>query len=200
LGGFFTTDDFSGVHYLITMFDSVALAIIGIAGALLAGVVGHVLGQRAERQKQSLAIKAEMLKPIEEYLKGAEKMVGILGDTMASVALNVPIPINYSFDERRKASNFMAEKTNEVFGIVASDSLQTGRTKRLTQELSAALKGLDTLIKFQLLPRESELVDRSNKGTLTQDFLLECGTVKLQGDALLQKSYSLIAQIRTTLS
>jgi len=182
------------------MFDTLVLAILGIAGTLLGGVIGHVLGQRAERQKQSLAIKSDMLKPIEEYLKGAEKMVGILGDTMASVTLNVPVPVNYSFDERRKASNFMAEKTNEVFGIVASESLKTGKTKRLAQELSAALTALDSLIKFQLLPRESELVDRSNKQTLTEKFLLECGGVKLQGYALLQKSYSLIAQIRTALS
>ena len=182
------------------MNDSIVIAIIGIAGALLSGVVGHMLGQRAERRKQSLAIKAEMLKPIEEYLKGAEKMVGILGDTMTSVTLNVPTPINYSFDERRKASNFMAEKTNEVFGIVASDSLQTGRTKRLAQELATTLKGLDTIIKFQLLPREIELVDRSNKRSLTQDFMMECGTIKLQADALLQKSYSLIAQIRSSSS
>ena len=94
----------------------------------------------------------------------------------------------------------MAEKTNEVLGIVASDSLKTGKTKQLAQELSAALKALDSLIKFQLLPRESELVDRSNKRTLDQNFLLECGTVKLQGDALLQKSYALIAQIRTALN
>ncbi len=182
------------------MNESIIIAILGISGALLSGVVGHILGQRAERRKQSLAIKAEMLKPIEEYLKGAEKMVGILGDTMSSVALNLPAPVNYNFDERRRASNFMAEKTNEVFGIVASDGLQTGRTKRLAKELANTLKGLDTLIKFQLLPRESELVERSNKRTLTQDFMLECGTIKLQADALLQKSYSLIAQIRNSLS
>jgi len=182
------------------MFSTVALAIMAIAGTLLGAVIGHVLGQRAERQKQSLAIRSEMLRPIEEYLKGAEKMVGILGDTMASVTLNVPVPVNYSFDERRKASNFMAEKTNEVLGIVASDSLKTGKTKQLAQELSAALKALDSLIKFQLMTRESELVDRSNKRTLDQNFLLECGTVKLQGDALLQKSYALIAQIRTALN
>ena len=182
------------------MFDSIILAIIGIAGTVLAGVIGHVLGQRSERRKQSLAIKAEMLKPIEEYLKGAEKMVGIFSDTMSSIALNLPTPVNYSFDERRKASNFMAEKTNEVFGIVASAGLQTGQTKRLAKELATTLKELDTLIKFQLLPQESELVDRSNKRILKEDFMIACGAIKLQADALLQRSYSLIAQIRNSLS
>ncbi|GEM_PF-3343823 len=182
------------------MFDSIVLAIIGIAGALLAGVVGHVLGQRSERRKQSLAIKAEMLKPIEEYLKGAEKVVGILSDTMSSISLNLPAPVNYSFDDRRKASNFMAEKTNEVFGIVASDSLQTGRTKRLARELATTLKELDSFIKFQILPRESEVVDRANKSTLTQDFMLECGEIKKLADKLLRKSYSIIAQIRNSLN
>lgn len=182
------------------MFEPILLAVIGIAGTLLAGVVGHVLGQRSERRKQSLSIKAEMLKPIEEYLKGAEKMVGILADTMSSINLNLPSPVNYSFDERKKASNFMAEKTNEVFGIIASDGLQTGQIKKLARELATTLKAIDKLIKFQILPRESEVVERANRRILTQEFMLECGAIKLEADDLLQKSYSLIAQIRNSLN
>jgi hypothetical protein len=55
------------------MSESVTLALLGIAGALLSGIIGHILGQRAERQKQSLLIRAEMLKPIDEWLKGQRK-------------------------------------------------------------------------------------------------------------------------------
>ena len=185
---------------MTNMFESVTPVIIGIAGTLLAVIVGHVLGQLSERRKQSLAIKAEMLKPIEEYIKEAEKMVGFLADTMSSISLNLPAPVTYRFDERKKTLNFMAEKTNEVFGIVASEGLQTGKTKKLSRELGATLNEIDKLTKYQILPRESDVVDRANRRALTQEFMLECGAIKVQADDLLQKSYSLIAQIRNSLN
>jgi hypothetical protein len=180
--------------------ESLTIAILGIAAALLSGVISFVLGQRAERHKQSLIIRAEMLKPIDEWLKGVERMVGILSDTLASVALNSPLPVSYNLDERRKASNFMAEKTNEIFGIIASESLQIRETKRLSKELGDVIRSLDSLIKFELLPRESNVVDRSNNGTLTNEYMLEVVRLKVQLDALLQKAYSLAAQIKTSLT
>jgi hypothetical protein len=180
--------------------DSVIIAILGLAGTLLGGVIGHVLGQRAERRKQSLMIKAEMVKPIEEWLRGAEKIIGILSDTIASILNNLPLPINYNMDERRSAYNFMAEKTNEVFGIIASHELQIGRTRKVALELNAVITSLDNLIKLQILPRESEIVERANKGTLTQEFILESGQIKVQADAILQNAYSLISRIRTALT
>jgi len=51
-----------------------------------------------------------------------------------------------------------------------------------------------------LLPRESDIVDRSNNGTLTIDIMLDAGRIKLQIDALLQGAHSLVAQIKTALT
>lgn len=182
------------------MSESLLITILGIAGTLLSVIVSFGLGQRAEKSKQSLLIRAEMLKPIDEWLKGAEKMVGIFSDTMASLALNMPLPVNYDFNERRNASNFMAEKTNQVLGVVASNILQTNKTKRLAKELSETIKQIDTLIKFELLPRESDLINRSNNRTLTKGNMLEAGSLKQQLDSLLQKAHLLIAQIKTSLT
>jgi len=141
------------------------IAILGVSGTLLSGIISFVLGQRAERQKQSLVIRSEMLIPIEEWLKGAEKMVGILGDTASAIALNLPTPVNYNLDERRKASTFMSENTNAVLGILDSKSRQTRSTKRLTNELEMVISRLDQAIKFQLLPMESEIISRANSNS-----------------------------------
>jgi hypothetical protein len=181
------------------MSETLLIAILGIVSTLLSIVISFALGQRAEKSKQSLLIRAEMLKPIDEWLKGAEKMVGIFSDTVATIALNMPLPVNYNFNERRNASNFMAEKTNQVLGIVASNTLQTGKTKRLARELGEIIQQIDKLIKFELLPRENDLIERSNNSTLTKGNMLEAGSLKLQLDSLLQKSHSLIAQIKTSL-
>lgn len=62
-------------------------------------------------------------------------MVGIFSDTMATLTLNMPLPVNYNFNERRIASNFMAETTNQVLGLIASNVLQTRKTRHLAREL-----------------------------------------------------------------
>jgi len=182
------------------MSETILTTILGIIGLLLSGTISFVLGQRAERKKQSLITRSEMLTPIDEWLKGTEKMVGILSDTMSSITLNAPLPVHYGFDERRKASNFMSEKTNEVMGIIASGSLKTRKTRRLAKDLSQVISTLDKLLKYELLPRESEIIGRLNAGVLTENYLLETGQIKLQIDSLLQKAYSLLSQIKTSLT
>jgi len=179
------------------MSETLLITILTIAGALLGSVISFPLGQRAERQQQSLLIRTGMLKPIYEWMKGAEKIVGIFSDTASTIAQNLPMPISYDFSERKKAINFMAEKTNEVLGIIDSKSLYTKKTKRLASEFGNVITQIDQLIKMELLPRESELVGRSNNGTLTETYMLEALHLKAHIDSLLQKAYSIEAQIKT---
>ncbi len=180
--------------------EPITIAILSIFGMVFAGFISFILGRQAERRKQSLMIRAEMLKPVDEWLKGAEKMVGILSDTLVSVAHNSPLPISYNLDDRRKASNFMAEKTNEIFGIFKSKSLQIRETKRLSNELGEAILSIDGLIKFQLLPMESNIVDLSSKRKLTNEHMLNAAKLKVELDSLLQLAYSLVAQIKASLT
>ena len=66
--------------------------------------------------------------------------------------------------------------------------------------MSEVITTLDRLIKFELLPKESEIVSRSNDGILTNGHLLEAGNLKLHIDSLLQRAYSLESQIKTALT
>lgn len=174
------------------------ITFLGILGTFLSGIIFFVLGQRAERKKQSLIVRSEMLSPIEEWLKGAEKMVGILGDTVSSIALNLQYPVNYNLDERRKASTFMSENTNKVIGILDSKGLQTRNTKKLSTELEKSIKSLDQAIKFHLLPLENEIVSRANSNTLNEEFMLQALQLKSAIDLDLQKSYKLISKLKTS--
>jgi hypothetical protein len=179
--------------------ETLVITVLGITTTFLSSVFFFILGQGAERKKQSLLIRVEMLEPINEWLKGAEKKVSILGDTMSAIALSAPLPDNYSFDERRKASNFMSEKTNEVLGIIASDSLNTRKTKHLAKNLNRVINDLDETLKFKLLPRESMIIELSNAGRLTEKYMLETAQLKMDFDSFLQEAYSLIAKIKTSL-
>lgn len=181
------------------MTTEMILAILGLVVSLITGIIGHFLGQRSERRKQSLAIKAEMIKPLEQYLKGVEKIVGIFSDTMVSVTVGSSEPINYGFDERKTVSNFLSEMTNEVMGIIASDALHTKGTRNIAESLFLTIKEIDSKIKFEILPLENEVLVKANNNTLDEVFLRFCAEKKLQMDLLLQKSYSLIAQIRNSL-
>jgi len=80
------------------MSETLLIAIIGIASTLLSGIISFTLGQRAERQKQSLLVRAKILKPIDEWLKGGEKMVSIFSYTISSVAQKLPLLIGCDFN------------------------------------------------------------------------------------------------------
>src|SRR6266542_3328247 len=114
--------------------------IFNIVASIFTALLGFLLGQYAERRKQSLAVRSEMLKPIEDWLSGAEKFNGILGDTLSSVVNNMPLPTIYSLEERRKTSQFMIEKSNIAFGILQSNSLRTWQTRKLSNEWAETIQ------------------------------------------------------------
>lgn len=182
------------------MSDAIWITIFGAATSLLGIVIGQWLGRRAERHKQSLAIRVEMLKPVEEWLGGAERMIGILNDTMVSVLLGNQTPLLYNMDERRKAYQMMNEKTNIALGILRSTSLQTHSTKKLAEQLSTTIHVLDLTIKTRLLPSENEILDRAHTQTLTPEFMNKLTEEKLKLDRSVQTAYSLIAEIKTRLT
>ena len=129
------------------MSETLIVALIGAICSLISIVISFLLGRRAERQKQSITIKAELLKPIDDWLKGVEKLTGMFADTVVAISENLQSPVNYAFPERKLAMNFMSEKTNEVLGIISSKSLQTRRSKGFSQELSIVIEDIDQIIK-----------------------------------------------------
>ncbi len=177
--------------------SDLAAALLGFAGTLLAVIVSYALGQRAERKKQSLFIRSEMLRPIEEWLKGAEKLVRILGERVNAVVLDPAASSGGDAEERRAAANFMSENTNIVIGILDSKSLQTTRTRKLAAELEISILTIEQAVKYQLLPIESEIVGKSG---LSQETLRQVGELKLKMENELQNAYKLIANIKTSLA
>ena len=173
--------------------------IFGLVASAFTALLGFLLGQYAERRKQSLAVQSDMLKPIEEWLSGAEKFNGILGDTFVSVMNGMSAPSVYNLEERRKISQFMIEKSNIMFGVLESKSLKTWQTRKLTEELSKTLSLTDRIIKTRLLPMDNEILERSKAGRITQDFMEKTAQVKFELDALIQKAYSLISKIKISL-
>jgi len=175
------------------------IEIFSVLASIFTALLGFLWGQYAERRKQSLAVRSEMLKPIEEWLIGAEKFNGILGDTLSSVVNNMPLPTIYSLEERRKTAQFMIEKSNLAFGVLQSNSLRTWQTRKLSEELTETIRLIDGVIKTQLLPMENEILERSRAGMLTPEFMTQTLQVKLSPDGLVQKAHSLISKIKTSL-
>ncbi len=175
------------------------IELFSILASIFTAILGFLFGQYAERRKQSLAVRSEMLKPIEEWLTGAEKFNGILGDTLSSVLNGMQLPAIYSLEERRKTSQFMIEKSNLAFGVLQSNSLKTWQTRKSAKELTETIKLIDGIIKTRLLPMENEILERSRTGMLTPDFMTQIGQVKLGLDGFVQKAHSLISKIKTSL-
>jgi hypothetical protein len=182
------------------MTEVVLIAIMGLIGALLTHTIVFVLGQRSERKKQSLLVRSQMLNPIEDWLAGAEKLIGILSDTLVSVQSGSPLPMSYDFEERRKANQYMSENTNRVIGIIESKQLRTRGTKRLADQLAEVIRAIDSLVKYRLLPQESEILDRAQSGSLPESFLSQVMTTKLTFDNRVQEAHSLLSKIRAALA
>ena len=91
------------------MSETLLISILGVASTLLSGLLSFVLGQRFERQRQTLTIRSEMLKPIEEWLHGAERMIGILGDTLSSVTLEPVMNIGLEMVDSRHETNWISK-------------------------------------------------------------------------------------------
>lgn len=180
--------------------NELLIALLSVAGTILAGVISFVLGQRSERRRQTLLIRASMLDPIREWLGGVEKFIGILGDTLNSVTLNSPVPLTYDFEERRKSAQFMSEKTNEILGILDADSFTTSSTKAQASRLAEVIRELDRQVKYRLLPLDNQIIQRAAAHTLTQDFIMECLAFKVSLDTKVQEAHALISKIKTRLT
>jgi hypothetical protein len=179
--------------------DETLRIILELAGALLISAVGFVLGQRAERQRQSLTIKASMLDPIGAWIGGVERFVGIIGDTLTSMSAGSETPLMYSMEERRVSAQLMAERTNEVLGILASRALVTSKTRADANALAELIRKLDGRVKYDLLPTNGEILDRAGNQGLGPQFVARVAALKLGIDTDLQEAHRLIARIKANL-
>lgn len=182
------------------MSDTTLIAILSSIGALLTLTIVFVLGQRSERKKQSLLVRSKMLEPIDQWLDGAEKLSGIFSDTLVSVNFGSRLPISYDFDQRRDASQYMAENTNRLIGIINSKRLKTCGTKRLAVQLEQVIRAIDSLVKYRMLPQESEILEKAQAGPLSESFVAELMITKTRFDKSVQDAHSLLAKMRTALT
>ncbi len=141
-----------------------------------------------------------MLDTIKEYLQGAERFVGILSDTLASISTGSPGPVLYSLEERRVSARTMSERSNQILGILASKGLNTRKTKRDANSLAALVRAVDSELKDELLPLDLEIQDRALTGRLDPAFVARVAQFKLEMDRRLQDAHRLIARIKTHLA
>jgi len=144
-------------------------------------------------------IRNELLKPLEEWLDGAEKIIQMVADTMTTISQNSPLPLSYSMEERRKAGQFISEKTNRMFGILQSNSLRTFGTAKHVAKLTNRINSLDQMKKYQLLPLDNNILDAAADGKLTQETIVTTLALYQQLQTQMQEAHSLLAKIKTSL-
>lgn len=176
---------------------SINNVIVSIVLIFISGFISYKYGLRTEQKKQSLKIRGESLDVITEWLKNVEKMVGFMGDTVSSIVYGFPVPVNYNFDERKETSNYLAENSNEVFGILQSKTLQTKQTKKLAEDLNKEIIAIDNIVKKQIMPLENHLLEQANKRGLRQEEIEAVAKAKMEIDMLLKNSYAIISKIKT---
>jgi hypothetical protein len=183
------------------MTENALLTLLSIVMPILTGMVGYFYGKQYERKRQELILRAETLKPLEEWLRGVERMVGIVGDTFTSIAvMNSPSPVFYDLNERQEIAKFLSEKSNQVFGILNSKSIQTTKTKKDSIELRDLIFEIDQKIKNELLPLDYQMTCTPIDGIMPLDLQKRVAGLKQEFDKSLQSGHSLITSIRLNLN
>jgi hypothetical protein len=164
---------------------------------LLASVICFYLGQIFERRKQTMIIKSNLLIPIEDWLNGAERMNGMLSDTVSAISAGLPIPVIYNFEERRTIQQKMSEGTNNVLGILVSKGLYTINNKKQINTLTENIGQISQILQRELLPLEDEVSALGNSGIINEEIRKRIESVNGRLNLLLFASHSLIAKIKT---
>ncbi len=173
--------------------QQVWVAILATAVSLFSFIAGKIYEQR----HQSLAIKAKMLIPIEEWIEGIEKIVLVLADTVAVSTTGNLLLLTYGIDDRQQIARLITEKTNRVLGIIKSNSLRTWQTRNLLEQLSSRILALDSQIKYVLLPLDLQIFNSIPEGSVTKESIIDALALKDHLDTQIQEVHSLIAKIKT---
>jgi hypothetical protein len=169
--------------------------VYAIAGALAGGVVTSFW----ERRNQSLQIRAKMIEPVEEWVDHVNRVIQIVGDDLVTLSQGLPLPANYSFEERHAVSRKLAEDTSKVLAILESRVLQTLGTRKLASQLGQVVEQLNTFIQGALLPADLTLIE---KGAARQDLAYDMGVVltyTTTAKQLIQQAHILISKLKTRL-
>ena len=167
---------------------------------ILTLLAGFIFGQLAEKRKQALSVRSEMLRPIEEWLAGVEQLNGMVGDTLTTLLSSSPTPIMYNLEERLKINKSMIEQSNRVFGILESNALRTWSTRKLVHQLRGIMHQLESEIRDNLAHVGTEMFERVRTQNFTEEFGIEIFQRASRLNSRVREAYSLISKIKTSLT
>ena len=74
-----------------------------LLGLVIPAVLGFYLGGKRERRKNEIAVRREILKPVEDWLQDIMRLVSIIGDELSALTQGLP-PLRYTIKDRTEIS------------------------------------------------------------------------------------------------
>lgn len=138
----------------------------------IVGILTFLAGRVFERQKLAQANRLELLKPVEEWVQLASRIISIVGDDISAIAVGLDSPIGYSMRDRIETGKALAESREKVLGILRSKALSTWGTRRFSTRLSTLVIQLSMVIEREYMLAHGRLLEKMNrKEDLTVDIM-----------------------------
>ena len=170
------------------------------AVSILSLVLGHWLGVLRERHAQALRNRLDLLKPVEEWLDIANRLVHIVADDMVALGQGLPLPLGYSLEDRRTTGRHIAEATPKVMATLESKALSTCGTRTLASQLSTTIRDVNDHLQRDLLPVDAELVSKGSSHKDLSQALMAASLPWMDASAKIQRAYELIAKTKVRLT
>jgi hypothetical protein len=168
--------------------------------ALSSLLLGHLSGAFLERRKQALINRRDILKPVEEWLDIANRLVHIVGDDMVALSQGLPLPIGYSMQDRVAAGRRIAELTPKALANLNSRALHTFGTRMLSTRLSADINQLNRFLQSTLLPVDDRLVQQGPYSPTIKASVADAAPMLASAGAIVQKAFESLAKLKVRLT
>lgn len=166
----------------------------------IVGLLTFLAGRIFERHKLAQANRLKLLEPVEEWVSGASRIIGIIGDDISAIAAGLHSPVGYSPRERVETGKTLAESKEKVLGILRSKALTTWGTRKFSTRLSTLVYQLSIVIEREYMPAHTRLLDKMNqKEELSADIMaLLAATAAING--IIQEIHMCLSQLKIRLT
>jgi len=162
----------------------------------IVGILTFLAGRFFEQRKLAQANRLKLLEPVEEWVQGASRIIGIVGDDISAIAVGLPSPIGYSPRDRIEAGKALAESKAKVLGILRSHALTTWGTRKFSVRLSTLVNQLSLAIEREYMPAHSRLLDKMNrKEDLSVDMMALVATASAI-NVIIQEIHMCLSQLK----
>jgi hypothetical protein len=178
------------------MDNSIISALIGVGGL----VIGALLGRMYQKRKDSLKARANMLKPVEEWIEQVSRLISIVNDEQVAITQGLISPTMYGAEDRVNTAKALGENKEKVMGILDAKVFNTWGTKKVSKKFMKLIPDLSRVIETSYLQIYYRLLDKVEKRGDIGIEIVEMISVTVLVRGYIQEAHKFLAKLKAGLN